>query len=56
MPIIKDVGKNQFFIMPESEGENLLNAMLYTGRKDPDRMHSGRTLDVTEQFTRSTLI
>lgn len=49
-PIIRDVGKNQFFIMPESDGEDLLNAMLYTGKKDPERMHSGKTLDITKQF------
>ena len=36
-PIVKDVGKLSYFIMPESEAEDLLNAMLYTGRKDPDR-------------------
>lgn len=50
MPVIKNIEKKQFFIMPESEGENLLNAMLYTGRKDPDRMYSGKTLDITSKF------
>ena len=49
-PLIKNIGENQFFIMPESDGENLLNAMLYTGRKDPERMYSGKTLDITDQF------
>jgi|GEM_PF-5861132 len=46
MPIVKDVGKLNYFIMPESEAENLLNAMLYTGRKDPGRMYQGRTIEI----------
>lgn len=49
-PLIKNIGKNQFFIMPESDGVDLLNAMLYTGRKDPQRMYSSRTVDITNQF------
>lgn len=49
-PKIMDIGKNQFFIMPESDGEDLLDAMLYTGRKDPDRLYSGKTIDITGQF------
>lgn len=49
-PIIKTVGKNQYFIMPESAGEDLLNAMLYTGRKDASRQYSGKTVDVTNDF------
>lgn len=49
-PIIKTVGKNQYFIMPESDGEDLLQAMLYTGRKDSDRGYTGKTVDVTKDF------
>ena len=41
MPFVFNEGKKQYFIMPESDGEDLLSAMLYTGRKDPDRQHKG---------------
>jgi len=44
-PIVKEVGRLNYFIMPESEAENLLNAMLYTGRKDPDRKYTGKTVE-----------
>ena len=46
MPIVKEIGKLNYFIMPESEAENLLNAMLYTGRKDPDRAYKGKTIAI----------
>lgn len=40
-PIVFDEGQYHYFVMPEDDGEDLLNAMLYTGRKDPDRQHRG---------------
>jgi predicted nucleotidyltransferase len=40
-PYVFDEGKKQYFVMPETDGEDLLNTMLYTGKKDPDRQHSG---------------
>lgn len=45
-PIIKEVGKLSYFIMPENEAENLLNAMLYTGRKDQHRLYQGKTVEI----------
>jgi len=45
-PIIKEVGKLSYFIMPESEAENLLNAMFYTGRKDQHRLYQGKTVEI----------
>jgi predicted nucleotidyltransferase len=45
-PIVKDVGKLRYFIMPESEAEDFLNAMLYIGRKDPDRGYQGKTVAI----------
>ena len=45
-PIIKEVGRLNYFIMPEVEAENLLNAMLYTGRKDPNRAYKGKTIKI----------
>jgi hypothetical protein len=45
-PIIRDVGKLSYFIMPESEAEDLLNAMLWTGRKDQDRLYQGKTVEI----------
>jgi hypothetical protein len=32
--------------MPESEAEDFLNAMLYTGRKDSDRGYEGKTVEI----------
>lgn len=40
-PYVFNEGKKQYFIMPEKDGEELLDAMLYVGRKDPDRQHQG---------------
>lgn len=45
-PIVKEVGKLNYFIMPESEAEDLLNAMLYTGRKDQKRLYQGKTVEI----------
>ena len=45
-PIIKKQGKVQYFIMPESDADDLLQSMLYTGRKDADRGFSGRTINI----------
>ncbi|MBI5732636.1 hypothetical protein HY967_01610 [Candidatus Jorgensenbacteria bacterium] len=53
-PIIKTVGKDQYFIMPETDGEDLLQAMLYTGRKDQDRLYSGKTVDLTKEFKKKS--
>jgi hypothetical protein len=49
-PIIKKVGNNQYVIMPEKDSQELLDAMLYTGRKDQDRLYSGKTIDITKDF------
>lgn len=46
MLVVKDIGKLSYFIMPESEAEDLLNAMLYTGRKDPDRAYKGQIIEI----------
>ena len=46
MPIIKEVGKLSYFIMPECEAEELLNAMLYTGRKDQKRLYQGKIVEI----------
>ena len=46
MPVVKDAGKLSYFIMPESEADDLLNAMLYTGRKDPDRVYEGKAVEI----------
>lgn len=40
-PIVFDEGEYHYFVMPEDGGEDLLNAMLYTGRKNPDKQHRG---------------
>ena len=45
-PIMKEIGKLNYFIMPESEAEDLLNAMLYTGRKDQGRRYQGKTIEI----------
>jgi len=45
-PIVKEIGKLNYFIMPESEAEDLLNAMLYTGRKDQNRLYQGETVEI----------
>lgn len=44
MPLVKDVGRLGYFIMPESEAEDF--AMLYTGRKDPDRAYEGKAIEI----------
>ena len=45
-PIVKEVGMLHYFIMPESQAAELLDAMLYTGRKNPDTGHTGKTVDI----------
>lgn len=40
-PFVFEEGIKQYFVMPEADNENLLSAMLYTGRKDPKRHHQG---------------
>lgn len=45
-PIVKEAGKLNYFIMPESDAEDLLQSMLYTGRKDTERLYSGKTIAV----------
>lgn len=45
-PITKEVGKIHYFIMPESQAMELLDAMLYTGRKDLSRAYKGKTVDI----------
>lgn len=46
VPIKKDVGKLSYIIMPESDAEDLLQSMLYTGRKDSSRGYSGKTIGI----------
>ena len=45
-PMVKEAGMLHYFIMPESQAEELLDAMLYTGRKDPDTGHTGKAVNV----------
>lgn len=45
-PLSFERGKFSYIVMPESEGEDLLNAMLYTGRKDGDRAYSGTAVNL----------
>ena len=45
-PVVKEKGKLNYFIMPESDAEDLLNAMLYTGRKDQKRLYQGKTVEI----------
>jgi hypothetical protein len=45
-PIVKESGMLHYFIMPESQAMELLDAMLYTGRKDTDTGHTGKTVNV----------
>jgi len=49
-PIVVKKGKIQYFIMPESQGDELLDAMLYTGRKDQSRLYSGATVKVPRNY------
>ncbi|OQA36621.1 MAG: hypothetical protein BWY53_00441 [Parcubacteria group bacterium ADurb.Bin326] len=49
-PIIIKKGKVQYFIMPESQGDELLDAMLYTGRKDQSRLYSGTAVKVPKPY------
>ena len=45
-PAVKEVGMLHYFIMPESQAMELLDAMLYTGRKDADIGHTGKTVNI----------
>jgi hypothetical protein len=45
-PIVKETGMLHYFIMPESQAVELLDAMLYTGRKHPDMAHTGKTVTI----------
>ena len=45
-PEIIKHGKVQYFVMPESDADSLLEAMLYTGIKDADRGYSGSTVSI----------
>lgn len=45
-PITFERGRFSYVIMPESQAQELLDAMLYTGRKDPDRAYSGTAVTV----------
>jgi hypothetical protein len=49
-PIVIKKGKIQYFVMPESQGDDLLNAMLYTGRKDQARLYSGTAVKVPKPY------
>ncbi len=49
-PIVIKKGKVQYFIMPESQGDELLDAMLYTGRKDQSRLYSGTAVKVPKPY------
>lgn len=46
IPVVKTKGKLNYFIMPESDAEDFLSSMLYTGRKDPERLYSGKTVAI----------
>ena len=45
-PAVKEVGMLHYFIMPESQAMELLDAMLYTGRKDADIGHTGKMINI----------
>ena len=45
-PIVKESEMLHYFIMPESQATELLDAMLYTGRKYRDTGHTGKTVDI----------
>ena len=45
-PEVKEAGMLHYFIMPESQAMELLDAMLYTGRKDPDTGNTGKTVNL----------
>jgi hypothetical protein len=45
-PIVKESGMLHYFIMPESQATELLDAMLYTGRKCQDTGHTGKTVNI----------
>jgi len=49
-PIVFDRGKFSYIVMPESEAQSLLDAMLYTGRKDADRLYSGTAVDLPKSL------
>jgi hypothetical protein len=45
-PIVKESGMLHYFIMPESQAMELLDAMLYTGRKCRNTGHTGKTVSI----------
>ena len=49
-PITFERGKFSYIVMPESDASNLLDAMLYTGRKDPDRGYSGTAVNLPKKL------
>lgn len=49
-PITFERGKFSYIVMPESEAKDLLDAMLYTGRKDADRAYSGTALNLPKRL------
>jgi len=55
-PITFERGKFSYIVMPESESKNLLEAMLYTGRKDADRAYSGTAVNVPKRLWGPTQI
>lgn len=52
-PIVKNVGKVQYFIMPESDAQDLLDAMLYVGRKE--KGNAGKTINITSAFKKAAV-
>lgn len=48
-----DRGRFSYVVMPESEADDLLQAMLYTGRKDPDRAYSGTAVVLPKRLWNS---
>lgn len=49
-PLSFERGKFSYIVMPESEGSDLLSAMLYTGRKDGDRAYSGTAVTLPKKL------
>ncbi len=49
-PIIIDKGKFSYTVMPKEAAAELLDAMLYTGRKDADRGYSGKSVDIPKSL------
>jgi hypothetical protein len=45
-PIVKESEMLHYFIMPESQAMELLDAMLYTGRKCRNTGHTGKTVNI----------